>query len=103
MTEPVFILVVGLCIGVVLGNLLLLLFYPRIGKRKPRGRYGNCVPMPPSTPAPNYRRIFYYTPSTVAECGGPCKAGPWYCDCGALWRDVPMSNSITFSPHLTDD
>lgn len=46
MTEPIFILVVGLCIGVVLGNLLLLL-YPRIGKRKPRGRYDSRQPKQP--------------------------------------------------------
>jgi len=56
----------------------------------PRGSYGNCVPMPPSTPAVGYRREYLYTPSTVAECGGPCEAGPEYCHCGQLWRDVPL-------------
>jgi hypothetical protein len=30
--------------------------------------------------------------SQVAECGGPCweAQDPRHCDCGALWRDVPI-------------
>lgn len=37
-----------------------------------------------------YRREYLHSPSTVAECGGPCKAGPEHCHCGQLWRDVPV-------------
>lgn len=37
------------------------------------------------------RRFYYDMPSTIAECGGPCSfGGPELCDCGALWRDVPI-------------
>ena len=36
------------------------------------------------------RREYFHSPSTVAECGGPCEAGPEHCDCGQLWRDVPV-------------
>lgn len=64
-------------------------FYRKWLRRLRVGSNGNCVPMPPSTPAPNYRRIYYDMPSAVAECGGPCEAGPAYCDCGLLWQDVP--------------
>ena len=39
---------------------------------------------------PYYRREYLHSPSTVAECGGPCKAGPEHCHCGQLWRDVPV-------------
>jgi len=62
----------------------------RLRMGPPRGSNGNCVPMPPSTPAPGMRRVYYDMPSTIAECGGPCSAGgPEFCDCGALWQDVP--------------
>lgn len=46
----------------------------------------------PSGPPPlKFRRIYYDMPSTIAECGGPCTSGgPEACDCGALWRDVPI-------------
>lgn len=36
------------------------------------------------------RRVYYDMPSIIAECGGPCAAGPEHCDCGALWRDEPV-------------
>ena len=45
----------------------------------------------PRQPAPGTRRVYYDMPSTIAECGGPCSfGGPELCDCGALWRDVPI-------------
>ena len=50
----------------------------------PKGSYG------PRQPASGMRRIYYDMPSTIAECGGPCAAGPRHCDCGALWRDEPV-------------
>ena len=62
---------------------------PRMGP--PKGSYGNCVPMPPGTPAPGHRRVYFDMPSTIAECGGPCSfGGPEFCDCGALWCDEPI-------------
>jgi hypothetical protein len=38
------------------------------------------------------RREWLWNPSQMAECGGPCweAQDPRYCDCGALWRDVPI-------------
>lgn len=61
----------------------------------PRGSYGSRHPgyswhpqgLPPPPPAPGFRRVFFDMPVQVAECGGPCEAGPEHCDCGALWRD----------------
>jgi hypothetical protein len=52
----------------------------------PRRRGSN--PPPPGrkpTPAP-------LNPPHMAECGGPCweAQDPRCCDCGALWRDVPI-------------
>ena len=45
----------------------------------------------PPPPGPGMRREYLWSPSLMAECGGPCwKAqDPRRCDCGALWRDVP--------------
>jgi len=45
----------------------------------------------PPPPAPGMRREWIWSPSQMAECGGPCweAQDPRCCDCGALWRDVP--------------
>ena len=70
----------------------------------PRGSNGNCVPMPPSTPAPRMRRVYYDMPSTIAECGGPCSfGGPELCDCGALWRDVPTKPQFPSPRKIRED
>jgi len=47
---------------------------------------------PPPTPAPGKRREYFWIPSQMAECGGPCweALDPRRCTCGALWRDVPI-------------
>ena len=47
----------------------------------------------PPPPAPGMRRKWLWSPSQMAECGGPCweAQDPCRCDCGALWRDVPIS------------
>ena len=46
----------------------------------------------PPPPAPGMRREWLWSPSQMAECGGPCweAQDPRRCDCGALWRDVPI-------------
>jgi hypothetical protein len=46
----------------------------------------------PPTPAPGMRREWLWSPSQMAECGGTCweAQDPRCCDCGALWRDVPI-------------
>jgi hypothetical protein len=46
----------------------------------------------PPPPAPGMRREYLWSPSQMAECGGPCweAQDPRCCDCGALWRDVPI-------------
>ena len=43
-------------------------------------------------PAPGMRREYLWSPSGMAECGGPCweAQDPRLCHCGALWRDVPI-------------
>ena len=45
----------------------------------------------PPPPAPGMCREWLWSPSQMAECGGPCweAQDPRRCDCGALWRDVP--------------
>jgi hypothetical protein len=58
-----------------------------------RQRYGwgrNQLEPPP--PRPGTRREYIYSPTQMAECGGPCweAQDPRCCDCGALWRDVPI-------------
>jgi hypothetical protein len=66
----------------------------------------NCEPAPPAVPrygwgprqlnppppAPGMRREWIWSPSQMAECGGPCweAQDPRYCVCGALWLDVPL-------------
>lgn len=87
MIEPIIFWVAGFCTGAAFTGGLAGWLRPRMGP--PRGSNGNCVPMPPSTPAPGMRRVYYDMPSTIAECGGPCEAGPEYCDCGLMWHDVP--------------
>ena len=46
----------------------------------------------PPPPAPGMRREYLWCPTSMAECGGPCweAQDPRCCDCGALWRDVPI-------------
>ena len=46
----------------------------------------------PPPPAPGMRREWLWSPSHMAECGGPCweAQDPRCCDCGALWRDVTI-------------
>lgn len=34
----------------------------------------------------------------IMDCGGPCTAGPTYCDCGELWVDVPTSSPPPSDP-----
>ena len=47
------------------------------------------------------RRWFINNPAQIAECGGPCSAGPSHCDCGALWLDVPKgSYGLRLDPGL---
>jgi hypothetical protein len=47
------------------------------------------------------RRWFINNPAQIAECGGPCSAGPSHCDCGALWLDVPNgSYGLRLDPGL---
>jgi hypothetical protein len=59
--------------------------------RKPSYGWGPRQLNPP-TPAPGMRREWLWSPSQMAECGGPCweARDPRYCVCGALWRDVPI-------------
>lgn len=38
---------------------------------------------------PEPQRRYLYSPSQIAECGGPCQQGPEYCDCGELWVTEP--------------
>ena len=87
MTELFTFWLAGFCTGVAFTGGLAGWFRPRMGP--PRGSNGNCVPMPPSTPAPGYRRVYLRSLSRVVNCDGPCKAGPEYCDCGLMWHDVP--------------
>jgi hypothetical protein len=37
-------------------------------------------------------REYLWSPTRMAECGGPCweAQDPRRCDCGAMWRDVPI-------------
>ena len=46
----------------------------------------------PPPPAPGMRREYIWSPTQMAECGGPCweAQDPRCCDCGAMWRDVPI-------------
>jgi hypothetical protein len=46
----------------------------------------------PPPPAPGMRREYLWSPTLMAECGGPCweAQDPRCCDCGAMWRDVPI-------------
>ena len=46
----------------------------------------------PPPPAPGMRREYLWSPTRMAECGGPCweAQDPRWCDCGAMWRDVPI-------------
>lgn len=62
----------------------------RIKTLRTSGHYGNCQDFPPAPPRPGYRRVYFNSPTQVAECGGPCEAGPEHCNCGALWRDEPI-------------
>jgi hypothetical protein len=80
-------------------------WHPRFSRYSRSSRYragedsnGNCVPMPPGTPAPAMRREYIWNPVQMAECGGPCwrAQDPCFCDCGALWRDVP-SKPVAFT------
>ena len=38
---------------------------------------------------PEPQRRYLYSPSQIAECGGPCQQGPEHCDCGELWVTDP--------------
>ena len=46
----------------------------------------------PPPPAPGMRREWLWSPTQMAECGGPCweSLDPKACVCGQLWRDVPI-------------
>ena len=75
-------------------------FYSKCLRRRrmgpPKGSYGNCVPMPPATAAPGYRRVYLRSLSRIVNCDGPCEAGPEYCNCGLLWHDVPIAPKPQF-------
>jgi len=82
----------GFVMGATTGPRFAALYRKWLRRRRmgpPRGSNGNCVPMPPSTPAPGYRRVYLRSLSRVVNCDGPCKAGPEYCNCGLMWHDVP--------------
>jgi hypothetical protein len=64
-----------------------------VRRRRDRGRYGwGPRQLNPPPPAPGMRREWIWSPTQMAECGGPCweAQDPRHCDCGALWRDVPI-------------
>jgi hypothetical protein len=65
--------------------------HPRPPGRRPAYGWGARQLNPP-TPAPGMRREWIWSPSQMAECGGPCweAQNPRRCVCGALWRDVPI-------------
>ena len=78
-------------------------FDPRLGEPWPEDRepappagpapYGwGPGQLNPPPPAPGMRREWIWSPPQMAECGGPCweAQDPRCCDCGALWRDVPI-------------
>ena len=54
----------------------------------------------PPPPAPGMRREYLWSPSQMAECGGPCweAQDPRRCVCGALWRDVPATPKPPIKP-----
>jgi hypothetical protein len=64
--------------------------YLRANSTPPPGRRHGWGPGQP--PAPGMRREYLWSPSQMDECGGPCweAQDPRCCDCGALWRDVPI-------------
>ena len=73
----------GFCSGVAFTGALVSRLRLRMGP--PKGRRGH------RQPAPGTQRVYYDMPSIIAECGGPCTfGGPEFCDCGQLWRDVPV-------------
>jgi len=46
-------------------------------------------------PEPQGPKLVYrYNPATIAECGGPCKQGPQYCDCGQI-KGEPEPQGVT--------
>lgn len=86
---------IGAIFGFVLYDLLLLLRWLRQQRcsrlrRHSRKWRNNYQGFPPAPPRPGYRRVYFNSPTQVAECGGPCEAGPEHCNCGALWRDDPI-------------
>lgn len=83
----------GFLMGATSGVRFRFRFYRRLLGRS--RRYGNCVYFPAAPPRAGYRRVYFDMPTQVAECGGPCEAGPEHCDCGALWRDVPIKPQPT--------
>jgi hypothetical protein len=66
---------------------------PPQGRKRGLSPYGwGPRQLNPPPPAPGMRREWLWSPSQMAECGGPCweAQDPRRCDCGALWRDVPI-------------
>jgi hypothetical protein len=64
-----------------------------VRRRRDRELYGwGPRQLPPPTLAPGMRREYLWSPTQMAECGGPCweAQDPRRCVCGALWRDVPI-------------
>lgn len=57
--------------------------------RRPSPYSSHARGLQPPPPLVGHARWFINNPVQIAECGGPCSAGPSHCDCGALWRDVP--------------
>lgn len=77
--------------------------FSRYSKRKPLAKetiYGwGPHQLAPPPPAPGMFRCYFWSPSTMAECGGPCYEAqdPSVCTCGQLWSDVPLPPEKDFS------
>lgn len=85
----------AICGGFLAGWILGRSLCPRLRRGSNPPPPGRKPPAPASPPRPTmpfvgHHRWFINNPVQIAECGGPCSAGPSHCDCGALWVDVPI-------------
>lgn len=81
-------------------------WHPRFSRHR-----GSNPPPPGRKPAPpacppvlSTTRWFINNPAMYAECGGPCEAGPEYCDCGqvrlvVIPRDIRSISCPDLGPH----